>query len=97
MNMKIIFKYLFAFIICSLCSCNGKQIRRNTYIQQEKPKEIWVDHHHAQLVIIDSCEYIKSYTGAGGNVYTHKGNCKHCQHRLLKDIEYIIEKINKER
>lgn len=101
--MKTLVKYSLAFMLCLLCSCehsgsfSDRPHTRLYYEDQKKNKEIWVDNHHAQIIIIDSCEYIKSYTAAGGNTYTHKGNCKHCRKQLLKDIEYIIEKINKNR
>ena len=35
----------------------------------------------ADVVTIDSCEYISSFTYCGHYVYSHKGNCRFCEQR----------------
>jgi len=42
------------------------------------------------IVESDSCEYISLWLGTNGGVFTHKGNCKFCQHRLEETIRKII-------
>lgn len=41
-----------------------------------------------KIVVIDSCEYIYAWFGAGngGGSLTHKGNCKFCQKRHDKEL-----------
>lgn len=39
-----------------------------------------------EVVIIDSCEYLKRYNGYNlGYSFTHKGNCKFCTERNLNN------------
>jgi len=33
------------------------------------------------VVIIDSCEYLQAGLGYG-QIFTHKGNCKHCKQQV---------------
>lgn len=53
------------------------------------------------IVVIDSCEYLKCYTyGINSFVYTHKGNCKFCKERdsikwekHKKELEELVEQL----
>lgn len=47
----------------------------------------------ANVVIIDSCEYISSFTYYGFCVYSHKGNCRFCKERRQKELEELIIKL----
>jgi hypothetical protein len=46
-----------------------------------------------RVVIIDSCEYI-SYNGGYG--LAHKGNCKYCAERRMKEQEELIRRLKDE-
>ena len=43
-----------------------------------------------KVVESDNCEYISLWLGSHAGVFTHKGNCKFCQHRLEETIRKII-------
>jgi hypothetical protein len=49
-----------------------------------------------KIIVLDSCEYIYAWFGEGngGGSLTHKGNCKFCKQRRMKEIsdEYKIIK-----
>ena len=46
------------------------------------------------IVVIDSCEYLKCYTyGINSFVYTHKGNCCFCKERRQKELEELVRKL----
>ena len=47
------------------------------------------------VVTIDSCEYIKSYTYWRHYIYSHKGNCHYCKERRQKELEKLIIKLKK--
>ena len=54
-----------------------------TSIKEEKTN----DKMNGKSIIIvefDSCEYVGFFDGSGYN-YTHKGNCKYCTKRYLKN------------
>ena len=40
------------------------------------------------VIVIDDCEYLKS-----GTALAHKGNCKQCAERRMKEQEELIRKI----
>lgn len=41
------------------------------------------NHENNSIVVIDGCQYIKTYTGGkfGGFALTHKGNCTNVMHK----------------
>jgi hypothetical protein len=45
-----------------------------------------------QVVLIDSCEYIKYSNGYGAH-YTHKGNCRYCQQRMRQMMWEVQDSI----
>ena len=45
------------------------------------------------VMTIDSCEYIRSYTYYGHYVYSHKGNCLFCKERRQKELEKLVIKL----
>jgi hypothetical protein len=47
-----------------------------------------------QVVLIDSCEYIKYSNGTGAH-YSHKGNCRFCKERRQKEQEELVIKLKK--
>lgn len=44
------------------------------------------------IVVIDSCEYIRNYV-ASGKVIVHKGNCRFCQQRLRQMMWEVQDSI----
>ena len=47
----------------------------------------------SDIVTIDSCEYIRSYTYYGHPVDSHKGNCKYCAERRKQELKEFVEQI----
>lgn len=52
------------------------------------------------LVVIDSCEYIVNrekyafaYSDGYYETYTHKGNCKFCKARRIKELKELVEQL----
>ena len=50
------------------------------------------------IVVIDSCEYLKMsisdpYQGYG--YFAHKGNCRFCAERRKKELKELVEQLNK--
>ena len=48
------------------------------------------------IIIIDSCEYLKmsecgGYFGYG--YFAHKGNCRFCQERRQKELKELVEQL----
>ena len=80
---KLILLLALAFV---MCGCVQKEedgsLKLNTGLLNE-----------SHVVIIDSCEYI-SYNGGYG--LAHKGNCKFCAERRMKEQEELIHKIKKQ-
>lgn len=51
------------------------------------------------VVVIDSCEYLKGNTGSGYQGYgyfAHKGNCKFCAERRRQGLQKLIQSIKEE-
>lgn len=50
------------------------------------------------VVVIDSCEYLKKYEASGYNGYgyfAHKGNCRFCKERRQNELEELVTKLKK--
>ena len=48
------------------------------------------------IIIIDSCEYLKSKEGYGYSGYgffAHKGNCRFCKERRQKELKELVEQL----
>lgn len=45
-----------------------------------------------EIVIVDSCEYIRNYTNIG-KIVVHKGNCKYCQQRMRQMMWEVQDSI----
>ena len=45
-----------------------------------------------QVVLIDSCEYVKWSNGFGPH-YTHKGNCRFCTERRKQELKSLVEQL----
>jgi hypothetical protein len=48
------------------------------------------------IVVIDSCEYLKMSDATGYQGYgyfAHKGNCRFCQERRQKELEELVIKL----
>lgn len=48
------------------------------------------------VIIVDSCEYLKSkevdgYAGFG--FFAHKGNCRFCKERRQKELKELVEQL----
>ena len=60
------------------------------FVSCEETKE--VDGHN--IVVIDSCEYIRCNTYFFHKVYVHKGNCKFCAERRKQEMKELIKIFN---
>ena len=61
-----------------LCSCNNPKPETNNLNEYCK----------FETVEIDSCEYLigkKTFMHKGYGYFSHKGNCKYCKQRRLKE------------
>ena len=50
------------------------------------------------IIIIDSCEYLKKSECGGYHGYgyfAHKGNCRFCKERRQRELEELVEQIKK--
>ena len=48
------------------------------------------------IVVIDSCEYLKKADATGYQGYgyfAHKGNCRFCKERRQKELEGLVEQL----
>lgn len=48
------------------------------------------------IVVIDSCEYLKdseTYGYGGYGYFAHKGNCRFCKDRRQKELEELVNKL----
>ena len=48
------------------------------------------------IVVIDSCEYLKkceTYGYHGYGYFAHKGNCRFCEERRQKELEELVTKL----
>ena len=46
------------------------------------------------IVVIDSCEYLKSKEGSGYlgyGFFAHKGNCRFCKERREQELKKLVE------
>jgi len=76
-------KTIIITLLCTtiLYSCND-----NNVIQDKDVYNVKLGRYgnEFKVVIIDSCEYIYTNEGNGGQCITHKGNCKFCIKRNNK-------------
>lgn len=63
-------KYIFLFFIIFFIGCDFDS------------ESVPVKNFSYDIVVIDSCEYIRSYTVYGHYVASHKGNCKNPIHYI---------------
>ena len=52
--------------------------------------------HGFNIIIVDSCEYLKMNTSTGYQGYgyfAHKGNCRFCKERRQKELEGLVEQL----
>lgn len=94
---KLILLLALAFV---MCGCSTDTIKTDT--EQSRPN----DENRTispKIVVIDSCEYIECYSVGGTRtmvwrepVYIHKGNCKFCAERRMKEQEELICKIKEQ-
>ena len=50
------------------------------------------------IIVIDSCEYLKKEEGSGYHGYglfAHKGNCRFCKERRQKEMKELVEQLKK--
>ena len=48
------------------------------------------------IIVIDSCEYLKyseTYGYSGYGYFAHKGNCRFCKERRLKELKELVEQL----
>lgn len=51
------------------------------------------------IIVIDSCEYLKNDRGSGQQGFghfAHKGNCRFCKERRQKELEWLINELKGE-
>ena len=51
------------------------------------------------IVVIDSCEYLKNKEGSGYlgyGFFAHKGNCRYCKERREKELKELIRQIKED-
>jgi hypothetical protein len=79
LGILIISFLILFFTIAS--SCKNKEEEKEQKIVIHKVKRMGYNDFNYQITIIDSCEYIVGWGGAGngGPMLTHKGNCKFCK------------------
>ena len=65
---------LFASIILCGCEKDGEVIST-------------VNNRNIKTYVIDECEYVGSVVGEGGDILTHKGNCKFCAERNKRNCQ----------
>ena len=76
---------LLALAALMIVGCNNEKNPDGTYTITANPR----------TYIIDSCEYI-GYLGFGnGDILAHKGNCRFCKGRRQKELEELVEQLNK--
>ena len=81
--MKRLILLAFAFV---MCGCNEKK-----EAQILKDKIVNINGWNCKVIEIDGCEYIQ-----GGYLLSHKGNCKYCAERRMKEQEELIRKIKEQ-
>ena len=73
-------KVLLILAVLALYSCEEES---KVNVDKEKTTYIIKENHTpAEIVIIDSCEYLY-FSEGHAKVLTHKGNCKHCKKQKL--------------
>lgn len=48
------------------------------------------------IIIVDSCEYLKSKEGSGYlgyGYFAHKGNCRFCKERRQRELEELVKQL----
>lgn len=78
---------LLAFTALMMVGCEYE-----TDVEIEEAKRL----HGFNIIIIDSCEYLKmkKYAGYRGYGYfAHKGNCRFCKERRQKELEELVIKL----
>lgn len=83
---KLIFLALTALMVVC-CECK-------TDAEIEEAKRL----NGFNIVVIDSCEYLKTNETSGYQGYgyfAHKGNCRFCKERRQKELKELIEQLKK--
>lgn len=80
-------KVLFPLAVVILTACCAEN--------KKEPTNISVDYTYTgsstfKMIMIDSCEYIIGY-----KKMAHKGKCKFCAERRKREMQSIVEQINK--
>lgn len=78
---------LLALTILMMVGCEYK-----TDAEIEEAKRL----HGFNIIIVDSCEYLKMNKSAGYQGYgyfAHKGNCRFCKERRQKELKELIIKL----
>ena len=97
---KLLLIALLGTMFTSCGNSNNVTIPKQEYdklkgiIQPEYPKKIFFNdggEEFANVIVVDSCEYIGKAIGWDQGLLTHKGNCCFCQKRLEETIQKIIK------
>ena len=69
---------ILSLFFCMLCSCANETDNSKTKYQptDKNYKAIGTDAQPYDIIVIDSCEYVKGYYRLA-----HKGNCRFCKER----------------
>lgn len=86
---KIILFIVLVFTVLMMVGCDNR-----TDAEIEEAKRL----NGFNIVVIDSCEYLKNievegYCGYG--YFAHKGNCRFCKERRQKELENLVLELKK--
>ena len=85
--MKLLKNYIIALTALMLVGCEYE-----TADEIEERKRL----NGFNIVVIDSCEYLKGHNASGYQGYgyfAHKGNCRFCKERRQKELEELVIKL----
>ena len=76
--MKKIYVILSGILLLTGCDTNNVKVEQTEHLIRYKGVDIIT-------YTIDSCQYIGNLCGGNGTYLTHKGNCKYCAKRNIKN------------
>lgn len=89
--MKKLFILALAAVMMAGCLEKGK-----VEVTDDTTRVVYSDggYGETRVIEIDSCEYITSHVNSG-NVIIHKQDCRFCNERRQKEIEWIVNELKK--
>jgi hypothetical protein len=80
------------FILLTLITFMMVGCKHRTTAEIEEAKRL----NGFNIIIVDSCEYLKSKEAsgyAGFGFFSHKGNCRFCKERRQKELKELVEQL----